>query len=203
VKRLSVVGAFAIVLLGLVSPALAKGPSQAVIEGPGLESPISLRPPGQPTIGPRLATMVEQSGFFFGLSSQRSERKRIRFAGELGPRYTVTYTLNGPARPDAIKQHVYPYASQGPLTYMPRGQKYWNGEQTTGGWHEAPVALKEMLVKSGLPRTPPTEASPSPGFAHFRAATLAALLVAFTLAIAVIARRSGAFAKFFGRRARA
>src|ERR671918_2860553 len=83
-------GRIAIVLTALfvVAPsALAKGPSQAVVTGPGIE-PTPLRPPGSPAIGADLATMVEASGFFAGLAGDRSKRLlNRRPAGGLGPRY--------------------------------------------------------------------------------------------------------------------
>jgi hypothetical protein len=82
----------AAVVVVTASSGLAKGPSQAVIKGPGLSSPITLLPPGQPTIGSALATMVEESGFLdFAAPDSLPDR---RLPGTLGPRYTpVDYLL--------------------------------------------------------------------------------------------------------------
>lgn len=109
-----------------VSPVLAKGPSQAVLEGPGLTSPIPLRPPDQRTIGPALATMVQESGFFGGLNGTGSGYRITRPRNsQLGPRFTVRYTLGGPGEEGIIVQYLYPYATFGPVTHMPSDQPFW------------------------------------------------------------------------------
>ena len=54
----------AVVALGASLSAIAKGPSRAVIEGPGIPSPISLPGPNEATIGPELAALVMDSGLF-------------------------------------------------------------------------------------------------------------------------------------------
>jgi hypothetical protein len=56
----------AVVALGASLSAIAKGPSRAVIEGPGISSPISLPGPNEATIGPELAALVMDSGLFTG-----------------------------------------------------------------------------------------------------------------------------------------
>lgn len=138
------------------SSAFAKGPSQAVIEGPGLSSPVALRPPGQPTIGPALATMVQKSDLFDGLFRTRPDSTFTRPPEwQLGPRYTVTYTLPGPGGASIIVQYIYPYAFPAPVTHMPPDQPFWRNERTAGGWHLAGPALKDMLIEVGLPKYPP------------------------------------------------
>jgi len=137
------------------SPVLAKGPSQAVLEGPGLPFPISLRAPGKPTIGRALATMVQESGFFSSLHGADAPWRHLRPDGELGPRYIVSYILRGGDDPRSIVQYLYPYAKAGPITYMPPGQRTWTHDKTTGGWHRADASLKEMLIELGLPEAPP------------------------------------------------
>lgn len=108
----------------LSSPAaLAKGPGQGVIDGPGLTEPLQLRDPGSRTIGPELAATVQHSGFLPQLFGGGDEIGR-KPVGMLGPRYTVTYTMNGPGPATQVTQHVYPFAAAGPVTYMPPGQPY-------------------------------------------------------------------------------
>jgi hypothetical protein len=140
-------------LLAMPSSALAKGPSQAVTEGPGIE-PTPLAPAGTSTIGATLATVVEASGFFAGLSGDRFLKHRP--AEELGPRYVVTYTLSGPDGPSTISQNVFPYAAPRAVTYMPQGQRFWDGERTTGGWFVASGSLKNILLQVGLPKVVPS-----------------------------------------------
>jgi hypothetical protein len=139
-------------------PAVAKGPSQGIITGPGLSEPITLREPGAATIGPDLAGVVEQSGFFVGLGGGDRDRLARRPAGDLGPRYTITYSMTLSDRDSGtIVQYVYPYAEPLPITYMPAKQTYW-GTKTVGAWYAARVGFRQTLIDVGLPAS----ASPQP-----------------------------------------
>jgi hypothetical protein len=72
--------------------------------------------------------------------------------GDLGPKYTITYTVPGPNNElDKLRQDVYPYAPNGPVAYMAPGQKFFGTEQTRGGWFQAGPELKKTLVSAGLP----------------------------------------------------
>jgi hypothetical protein len=73
---------------------------------------------------------------------------------ELGPRYTITYTLPGPTT-RGLRQDLYPYAAGGSVTYTKPGQPFFDGQRTRGGWYVAPARLKETLVALGLPPTAP------------------------------------------------
>jgi hypothetical protein len=132
------------------TPASAKGPSQGVITGPALAQPI--------TLGPDLAIVVMQSGFFVGtFGGTRHVRGELAHqpAGTLGPRYTITYTMAIPDRPSSnIVQYVFPYADHLPITYMPPNQTYWGNNETPGGWFAARVGFKQTLLRLGLPETP-------------------------------------------------
>jgi hypothetical protein len=157
--------AFFVVLvadLTAMSPANAKaGPSQIVIEGPALSSPVALRDRVEPP-SPALAIIVEETGFYSGLANGLSSRNppsvfRHRRRGNLGPRYTVTYTLPGPGT-STVRQYVFPYAAPGPVVHMPPGQQFWSTNATVGGWHVAGARLKTVLIDVGLPETPPSAA---------------------------------------------
>ena len=145
--------------------AFAKGPSQGVIQGPGL-APLPLRDPGAGTIGPELAAMVQYSGFLGQLFGTDEARKR-RPDGPLGVRYTVTYTMDGPPGTDAtVKQFVFPFAAVGPVTHAPLGQPYWGSRATGGGWYIGGRKLSVLLDSFGIrPAAPaPTNvAAPSTG----------------------------------------
>ena len=144
--------------------AFAKGPSQGVITGPGLGHPITLREPGAATIGPDLANVVEQSGFFVGMWQGSGTRGRLthRPAGALGPRYTITYTMTlstmtlSNRRSSDIVQYVFPYAEPRPITYMPPNQKYWGSSETVGAWYASHIGFRETLIGLGLPATAPS-----------------------------------------------
>lgn len=145
----------ALIVIATSSPAAAKGPGQATIDGPGVAPPISLRSPGEPAIGKPLATMIQESGFFGQLHGADAPWRHERPDGELGPRYVVTYRLGSRYHSPSIIQYVYPYASEGPVTYMPADQRSWTSQTTTGGWHRTNASLKDMLIAAGLPEQPP------------------------------------------------
>ena len=146
-----------ILVTALSGAALAKGPSQAVIEGPGLAHPVPLRDPSSPTIGPDLASMIQESGFWEQLWCRHCRSRSARPAGVLGPRYTVEYTMTLEGQPSShLIQYVYPYADPRPVTSMPAGQPYWTrGQRTAGGWYVARPRLRQLLIGIGLPQTAP------------------------------------------------
>jgi hypothetical protein len=146
--------------------ALAKGPSQAVITGSGLSVPVSLREPGSKTIGQDLADIVQLSGFFSEAFGGKARGHRP--SGELGPRYTVTYTMSDVSPPATLIQHIYPFADAGPVTTMTHGQTFWGIQHTPGGWFRAKGKLKTLLMSLGVPEPvvqAPVAARPSAGAA--------------------------------------
>jgi hypothetical protein len=153
-------------LAALLAPmAVAKGPSEATLEGPGLGSPIEFggfwradgknRQPLQP--------FLVAFGFFpaaFGTPPEPYFAARLpgRPQRDLGPRYTVTYVLN--ETPDdegaLVVQDLYPYAKPNAVTYMAPDQEFWGTVRTRGGWFVARSAgWPQILADAGLPRTPP------------------------------------------------
>ena len=182
-------------------PAWAKGATQAVITGPGLSQPITLAPSmssGQSTYDPQLEKLAESSGFYLGVWGGRVRGAgRVLAdppAGNLGPRYTITYTMMPVhAKTDEIVQYVYPYAEPRPVTFMPPGQTYWGKNSTVGAWYQAAhVDLKQMLVSLGLPAAAPTTAPVRAGGASGSGSggsspvILALVVVAVLLALAAV-----------------
>jgi hypothetical protein len=157
----------ATILVGLAisSTALAKGPSEATLDGPGLESPIEFggfwrangkdRQPLQP--------FLEAFGFFpaaFGTAPQPYYTTRLprRPERKLGPRYTVTYVMSETSEGEGqlVVQDLYPYAKPNAVTYMEPGQQFWGRARTQGGWFVArSAAWPQILADAGLPKTPP------------------------------------------------
>jgi hypothetical protein len=137
--------------LALPSIALAKGPSAATMEGPGGGGGITFS--GNETSG-SLGMLTEQSGWFqAAFESDSTPVHAGRPQGDLGPKYTVTYTVPGPENNvQTIVQDIYPYAAQGPVTYMAPGQPIFD-MRTPGGWFQAGPELKQTLVAAGLPET--------------------------------------------------
>jgi hypothetical protein len=146
-----------VVALALPASALAKGAESATIHGPGLSSAIGLPGSGEPGGGTPLGRIADFTGFYpeaFGQSPDPTVAKPP--PGDLGPRYTITYVMPGPnGTRDRLVQDVYPYATPDPVTYMAPGQSFFAGQRTEGGWYVSPVALKQALVRVGLPATAP------------------------------------------------
>lgn len=170
-KRLTILG---VTVLALLAPAgaAAKGPSAARIAGPGLSSPVLVEGVGEGDASTDLGLLVTDGGFFpqvFGQSPNPLLRAR---PASLGPRYVVTYTVPGPTT-DTLEQQLYPYAAGGPVTYMRRGQRFWETQSTTGGWYRGTQRLKQMLVSAGLPATAAASSSGSSG-SHSRTIGIAA-----------------------------
>ncbi|CAN5119877.1 hypothetical protein BH18ACT12_BH18ACT12_21070 [soil metagenome] len=134
--------------------AIAKGPSDATITGPGLRSPLTVS--GDGAGATPLGRLADWGGFFAQVFSQEpSPLLAARPAGRLGPRYDVTYVVPGPST-DTLRQQLYPYAAGGVYTYMESNQRFWDSQRTAGGWYRGSSGLKSMLVKAGLPDKAPS-----------------------------------------------
>jgi hypothetical protein len=176
-KRLLVLAA--LVALALPAAALAKGPSEASLKGPGLGKTVKFTGSAdQP--GSSLMALADATGLFPSLfETEPDPMLQTRPPGALGPKYTIDYTVPGPDSTSfQIRQDAYPYAMPNGLTYTTPGQKIFDST-SRGGWYESPT-LKETL---GLPETAPAvRASKSAGF--LSTGVLGAAGAAFLLAAA-------------------
>jgi hypothetical protein len=176
-------------------PAAAKGAESATLTGPGLDDGIAFTGSGEPGSGTKLGRLAEASGIFRALFGHPSELAGSRPEGELGPRYTLSFSMPGPdGDADIVRQHVYPYADGGAVTFTPAGQPFFGTERSQGGWHRGGDELRNLLVSGGLPRTPEgiDAGSPATGIALGPIWLLAAIAVA-GLGAAAVMRRQGAF----------
>jgi len=167
-------------VLALAAPAVAKGPSQARITGPGLAHPIVVSGNGEPGQLGTLATLAEQTGLFsvmFGPNVPVPPQLRTPPpAASLGPRYTIIYTVFGqfplPGKQfGLIRQDLYPRAVGGPVIYTPPRQP--GGPVPVFGWFRASRHLPRTLAKLGIRPRPGTQAAPQtrlPAAAHPAAA---------------------------------
>ena len=130
----------------------AKGPTEATLEGPGIdETTLGMRGGGE--WGTELASIVETAFFpgVFGPPGVLEIEGEPR--GPLRPRYTLTYRVPMRDRVDRVVQYVYPFADGGGYTFTPKGQPVL-GDETEGGWIRAPQELKRVLDDLGV--SPPT-----------------------------------------------
>jgi len=171
--------------LALATPALAKGPSQARISGPGLARAVVVSGNGEPGEQGRLASLAEQTGLFtvmFGAGAGLGGPAPARLhtpppASSLGPRYALVYTVPGVTpRPGQqfgrVRQDLYPRAAGGPVIYTPPGQQGFGGPLTVTGWLRGNPQLTRTLAQLGVP-PPGTRAAPQtchPAAAHPAAA---------------------------------
>jgi hypothetical protein len=181
----------AIAALTLPAAAAATGPSGASIDGPGTGGGIILT--GGLGPGMQLGDFTTWAGFFPAVFRRTPDPMLdSRPEGDLGPKYTVTYTVPGPSGETfTIKQALYPYVKRGPITYMEPGQKIFDTEGTRGGWYMAEIALKDLLVNAGLPSAAPSQTSADDGAAVSTGTTLlvAAAAALLLLASALVFRR--------------
>jgi hypothetical protein len=181
----------AIATLALPATSLAKGPSEASIKGPGLNKTIKITGPEQD--GSPMMNFAGAAGFFPGAFGQEpSPLLPSRPKGDLGPKYTVEYTVPGGYGATfhyptfRIKQDLWPYAKPYAVTYMAPGQDIFD-TKTKGGWY-TDSSLKDMLVAAGLPKSAPSASTAGSSFpTGLVGGLLAALLLA--AASAVLLRR--------------
>ena len=84
----------AVVALALPATALAKGPDEATITGPGLGKAITIT--GAEELGSPIMTFAEATGFFPAVFGQDfSPMLPSRPKGDLGPKYTIDYNVPG------------------------------------------------------------------------------------------------------------
>ena len=193
-RRSMLLAAALTALLLFPAAATAKGPSAATISGPGLAHALTIDGYGEGDSTSPLGILVGEAGFFPQAFEQTPvSTTRSHPTDPLGPRYLVVYKVPGPNGDSTLRQALYPYAVNGPASYMTPGQKIWETQAVPGGWYRGTEALKNMLVKAGLPATAPRRRA-STGQAHGRTVAVGAgagvALAAGTLGLLYRRRRS-------------
>jgi len=178
-KRLLVLAS--LVALALPATAIAKGPSEASLTGPGINK--SVRFTGTEEPGSTLGDLTQDAGFFPAVFEQQPDPMLPdRPKGDLGPKYTIDYTVPGPEGATFhIKQDAYPYAKPHPVTYLAPGQKVFDSS-TRGGWYVDELdVLRDRL---GLPKTAPA-ARPSDSAGFLSTGRLGAIGIVLLLGAAI------------------
>jgi hypothetical protein len=156
------------VTMTLATTALAKGPSQARVTGPGLARAIVVSGGGEPGQPGRLATLAGQTSLFtvmFGAGGSVPAAAMLRTPppeASLGPRYTVIYTVPGVTPQPGeqfgrIRQYLYPRAAGGPVIYTPLGQSGFGQALQATGWLRGSPQLIHTLAQLGVPLRPGTQ----------------------------------------------
>ena len=139
----------AVVLFGLINPALAKGPESVTITGPGIDQRINFMDNNNVDFEVKL---MEQTGIWFGTGIPLSSEP---LKGELGPSYTFTWVNSGPpsmtVEERTIIQHVYLDAEAGPVIHTPPQDSLKDWGAGTIGWFAAPAGLEDTLAKLKVP----------------------------------------------------
>jgi hypothetical protein len=176
-KRLLLVLAVA---LAFPSAALAKGPDEAKITGPGLDKAITIT--GVEEEGSPIMAFADAAGFFPATFGQQPDPMLpSRPKGDLGPKYRIDYNVPGPDGENfAITQDLYPYAKPDAVTYTKEGQRIFD-MTTRGGWWSS-SSLKDQLVALGLPKSAgDAEAASSSSAGFFSTGRLGALVLVLLL----------------------
>jgi hypothetical protein len=214
-RRLIVVAALAAGMsiaaaITLATPALAKGPTQARITGPGLTRAIIVSGAGEPGQQGMLAVLAAQTGLFtvlFGADASVPSQTPARLRAQppkasLGPRYTVSYTVPGVTpqpgeQVGRIHQDLYPGAIGGPIIYTPPGQDGFGQPLQVTGWLRASPQLTRTLAELGIPSRSGTQPAPQarppaaqPAAAHQAGSPAAGWLIASAAAIVAAALAS-------------
>jgi hypothetical protein len=159
-KRICILIAGGALALALAAPVAAKGPDQATITGPGLDSPIVLGGDAEGDVNSTFGRFAEGAGFMYAVFQQTPDRMLARRPqGNLGPRYEIVYRVpGGDAGTAFARQALYPYSQGSPVTYMRPGQPLFGGDHLThGGWFRSlDGSFRELLVSLGLPKSAPT-----------------------------------------------
>ena len=149
-------------VMTLATPALAKGPSRAMITGAGLAHGLVVTGSGEPGQLSALSDLAWRTELFivlFGSGGAMPAPSRLRApppAAALGVRYTVVYTVPG-VTPRAgeqygrIRQFLYPLAKGGPVIYTPPGQAGFGRPLEVTGWMRGSPRLTSVLARLGVP----------------------------------------------------
>jgi len=137
-------------LLGLAPAAQAKGPTAAVIEGPGITEPVRVE--SYEAVGqlPDIGTLMQRTGgdVMFGDVVRLDPDAP---ATELGARFTVQYLMD---KDVVLTQELYPFAEGGPYTFTPPGQRSLFVEaEMASGWFRGPAELTTTLERMGATKT--------------------------------------------------
>jgi hypothetical protein len=177
---------FALAALAIPAAALAKGPTEGTISGPGFSKTVKVLYDGGG--GSPGDNLTQASGFFPAAFGQSPDPMlHTKPSAPLGPRYTVVWKVPGGGGENYhLRQQLYPYARGGAVSYTKPGQSIF-GTGSRGGWYRG-AGLKATLVALGLPKDAPSSSS-GPSIALISGLVAAVVLAA--VAVAALVRQRG------------
>lgn len=136
-----------------VGPAAAKGISDGVIEGAGLDAPLEV---DARALYEEMSLDLADFGFEFTAPAGAPAGSPVvelaavapASASRLGPELTVTWRVDH--QDQTIVQELYPYAGGGPVVHTGAGQFMYDME-IRSGWFQADEELLTALQTLGLP----------------------------------------------------
>jgi hypothetical protein len=171
----------------VAGPAWGKGPESVTITGPGLDRPIEIQLSGpgsqQDDTPPYLVVALTELAdpYYAGSEVELSAGPPPR---PLKDRYTLTWHMSRP--PDAdpadytVVQDLYPDAFTMPVIHTRPGP--YLGD--SGGWYDAPSALRDTLGALGVPVSGLPTGLPDPSRAAARTPEPSAAAVWWSLPVA-------------------
>lgn len=132
------------------SPAVAKGPTDVGVSGPGVDTHLNFRhSPGEVDLG----TLAQAARVYDVLGDLVLAKDPGLGPAQLGPRYVLDWTAGGAAM---VVQHAYPFAEGGAWIRFPRTSSGWGAGAS--GWVRAPAVTDQLVALGATPKT----ADPSP-----------------------------------------
>lgn len=130
---------------GVVPTAQAKGPTDVVVSGPGIDDVhLTFTEPEDVDSG----TLGDASRLYDMWSPGRLAPAPDLTAEQLGPEYELTWSArHGMDAPETVVQLAYPFAEGGGWIYFPGGQELWGSPLATG-WVRTP-RIEGQLVALG------------------------------------------------------
>lgn len=149
--KLRIVSVVAATVLVYGTTAEAKGPSELMVTGAGVNRPIVVASEDD-----SWSRIANESAFFDAMFSTQTfdgagfARARTSPAlNDLGSRLRLTWTVHWD-KDHHLVQDLYPDAPGGPLLYTPAGQALYD-RTTAGGWYRAPSRFVDALEAAGVP----------------------------------------------------
>jgi hypothetical protein len=149
------VGSFAVLVVLIALPALAKGLIGVTIEGPGIAGRIFLESDGTSESADQFHELFKATGFaemaWGAVVTGENQLLTEQPEGKLGSEYRLTWIQMGPEGDVEMPALLYPFAAGGPLVYMePDIEIIENSSVARGGWFASSYDIAAILQEYGV-----------------------------------------------------